>query len=336
MGLNMPARTVLFAELSKFDGTAFRYLSSGEYIQMSGRAGRRGLDSKGVVVQMVDDRTDTAKVREMLTGAADTLSSRFHLSYNMLLNCVRVETVDVEMLIRKSFCTPWRLYPRTRMHLHSSVGAFEQASMPSPLSLRTMPRQALPPPLRMAYLPCTLKECWSNSRDSADTFQQQKSLPQMKAQHKQYLDRLTTAAELAVPQLELVTELHALLHTEASVKDELRTIVNAPTYSLPFLQAGRLAQVRTATVIHAPSWAAASHRRRDGAASLAAHAPRLAAAWHTLLASKTCHPDPFPHSSVALAPTHAGAPASATLRCLRGRRPPRHGLELGRHRRVQK
>ena len=105
MGLNMPARTVLFAELSKFDGAEFRYLTSGEYIQMSGRAGRRGLDTRGIVVQMIDDRTDSAKVREMLTGRADTLSSRFHLSYNMLLNCVRVETADVELLIQKSFYT---------------------------------------------------------------------------------------------------------------------------------------------------------------------------------------------------------------------------------------
>ena len=41
----------------------------------------------------------------MLTGKADVLSSKFHLGYNMLLNCVRVETVDVEMLIQKSFYT---------------------------------------------------------------------------------------------------------------------------------------------------------------------------------------------------------------------------------------
>ena len=44
-------------------------------------------------------------MREILTGSADTLSSKFHLSYNMLLNCVRVETADVELLISKSFHT---------------------------------------------------------------------------------------------------------------------------------------------------------------------------------------------------------------------------------------
>lgn len=42
MGLNMPARTVVFTSLKKFDGEAMRYMTSGEYIQMSGRAGRRG------------------------------------------------------------------------------------------------------------------------------------------------------------------------------------------------------------------------------------------------------------------------------------------------------
>jgi ATP-dependent RNA helicase DOB1 len=42
MGLNMPAKTVVFTNVTKFDGNEFRNLTSGEYIQMSGRAGRRG------------------------------------------------------------------------------------------------------------------------------------------------------------------------------------------------------------------------------------------------------------------------------------------------------
>ena len=48
-GLNMPAKTVVFTNARKFDGGGFRWISSGEYIQMSGRAGRRGLDDKGAV-----------------------------------------------------------------------------------------------------------------------------------------------------------------------------------------------------------------------------------------------------------------------------------------------
>lgn len=50
-GLNMPAKTVVFTNARKFDGGGFRWISSGEYIQMSGRAGRRGLDDLGTLPQ---------------------------------------------------------------------------------------------------------------------------------------------------------------------------------------------------------------------------------------------------------------------------------------------
>ena len=55
MGLNMPARTVLFTSQRKYDGKCFRWITSGEYIQMSGRAGRRGLDKRGIVILMMDE-----------------------------------------------------------------------------------------------------------------------------------------------------------------------------------------------------------------------------------------------------------------------------------------
>lgn len=54
MGINMPARTVIFTALEKFDGDEFRFITGGEYIQMSGRAGRRGLDDKGVCILMAN------------------------------------------------------------------------------------------------------------------------------------------------------------------------------------------------------------------------------------------------------------------------------------------
>ena len=49
MGVNMPARTVVFDSIRKHDGTGFRNLLPAEYIQMAGRAGRRGLDTTGTV-----------------------------------------------------------------------------------------------------------------------------------------------------------------------------------------------------------------------------------------------------------------------------------------------
>ncbi|KAH9510612.1 Exosome RNA helicase MTR4 [Dermatophagoides farinae] len=56
MGLNMPARTVVFTSVRKFDGRNSRFLTSSEYIQMSGRAGRRGFDERGIVICQIDKK----------------------------------------------------------------------------------------------------------------------------------------------------------------------------------------------------------------------------------------------------------------------------------------
>ncbi|KAK4603048.1 hypothetical protein RGQ29_011864 [Quercus rubra] len=103
IGLNMPAKTVVFTNVRKFDGDKFRWLSSGEYIQMSGRAGRRGIDTRGICILMLDDKLEPSTAKMMLKGSADCLNSAFHLSYNMLLNQMRCEDGDPENLLRNSF-----------------------------------------------------------------------------------------------------------------------------------------------------------------------------------------------------------------------------------------
>ncbi|CAA0833585.1 RNA helicase- ATP-dependent- SK12/DOB1 protein [Striga hermonthica] len=103
IGLNMPAKTVVFTNVRKFDGDKFRWISSGEYIQMSGRAGRRGIDERGICILMVDEKLEPSTAKTMLKGSADPLNSAFHLSYNMLLNQIRSEDGDPENLLRNSF-----------------------------------------------------------------------------------------------------------------------------------------------------------------------------------------------------------------------------------------
>ncbi|KAK9014443.1 hypothetical protein V6N11_005600 [Hibiscus sabdariffa] len=83
IGLNMPAKTVVFTNVRKFDGDKFRWISSGEYIQMSGRAGRRGIDARGICILMVGERMEPSTAKMMLKGNADSLNSAFHLSCNI-------------------------------------------------------------------------------------------------------------------------------------------------------------------------------------------------------------------------------------------------------------
>ncbi|KAK6460886.1 rRNA-processing arch domain-containing protein [Scheffersomyces coipomensis] len=103
IGLNMPAKTVVFTSVRKWDGVGFRWVSGGEYIQMSGRAGRRGLDDRGIVIMMIDEKMEPQVAKGMVKGQADRLDSAFHLGYNMILNLMRVEGISPEFMLESSF-----------------------------------------------------------------------------------------------------------------------------------------------------------------------------------------------------------------------------------------
>ena len=87
LGINMPARTVIFAALRKFDGVNFDFLRTRDYMQMAGRAGRQGIDRQGLVVSFLDARTlEEAPLQRMLTGKPEPIESRFRLSYSSILH----------------------------------------------------------------------------------------------------------------------------------------------------------------------------------------------------------------------------------------------------------
>lgn len=106
MGLNLPTRTVVFSGYRKHDGHAFRNLLPGEYTQMAGRAGRRGLDTVGSVIIVApggDEAPPVTELRQMILGDPSKLRSQFRLTYNMILNLLRVEALKIEEMIKRSF-----------------------------------------------------------------------------------------------------------------------------------------------------------------------------------------------------------------------------------------
>ncbi|EXX52311.1 Ski2p [Rhizophagus irregularis DAOM 197198w] len=105
MGINMPARTVVFSEIRKHDGKNFRDLLPGEYTQMSGRAGRRDIDKFGYVIitPKNGEVPNPSLLDEMILGKPTKLESKFRLTYNMILNLLRVEALQVEDMIKRSF-----------------------------------------------------------------------------------------------------------------------------------------------------------------------------------------------------------------------------------------
>ncbi|KAI1343458.1 DSHCT domain-containing protein [Xylariaceae sp. FL0016] len=107
MGLNLPTRTVVFSGYRKHDGHSFRNLLPGEYTQMAGRAGRRGLDPVGSVIIVPpgggDEAPPAVDLQKMILDPPSKLRSQFRLTYNMILNLLRVEALKIEEMIKRSF-----------------------------------------------------------------------------------------------------------------------------------------------------------------------------------------------------------------------------------------
>lgn len=103
IGLNMPAKTVVFSQVTKWDGITRRPITSSEYIQMAGRAGRRGIDARGIVLMMIDDKLEPEVAKDIVTGHQDKLNSAFYLGYNMVLNLLRIEAISPEFMLERCF-----------------------------------------------------------------------------------------------------------------------------------------------------------------------------------------------------------------------------------------
>ena len=88
LGINMPARTVVLEKLEKFNGEARVAITAGEYTQLTGRAGRRGIDVEGHAVIQWTEGLDPQAVAALASRRTYPLNSSFRPTYNMAVNLI--------------------------------------------------------------------------------------------------------------------------------------------------------------------------------------------------------------------------------------------------------
>jgi ATP-dependent RNA helicase HelY len=104
LGINMPAKTVVIESLYKFSGESHEFLTSTEYTQFTGRAGRRGIDKVGNAVTLYNPMVQFSQVQKLAEMESLPIRSSFTLSYNMAVNLLRYHDMENAVhLLNSSF-----------------------------------------------------------------------------------------------------------------------------------------------------------------------------------------------------------------------------------------
>jgi hypothetical protein len=107
IGINMPVKTTIFTDITKFDGRNQRLLYAHEYTQSAGRAGRLGLDKVGHVIHLNNlfrrpENVSITSYKDMMNGKPQTLVSKFQISYSFLLNRIDIGDTDFGSFAKRS------------------------------------------------------------------------------------------------------------------------------------------------------------------------------------------------------------------------------------------
>jgi superfamily II RNA helicase len=107
VGINLPVKTTIFTDVNKFNGEINRMLYSHEYTQAAGRAGRLGLDTVGHVIHLNNlfRNVESVGYKAMMNGKPQTLSSKFKISYNLLLNLLDIGDNNLVNFASRSMVT---------------------------------------------------------------------------------------------------------------------------------------------------------------------------------------------------------------------------------------
>jgi superfamily II RNA helicase len=126
-GVNFPARTVVFFNSDRFNGVEFKPLTSTELHQMTGRAGRRGMDHVGFAIAVPGKFMDLGLTAKLLTSAATGVTSQIRINFSMVLNLLLSHAPDqIEDLLNQSFATYLMANDGKRGGTQNTIGVDQQ------------------------------------------------------------------------------------------------------------------------------------------------------------------------------------------------------------------
>ena len=104
LGLNLPAKSIVIDRLYKFDGVKTRLINQSEFLQLTGRAGRRGIDTKGFAFINYDRNIENFWYNNLFTLKSSNLNSAYSVSYSSILNMLSKYSLNEAIeLLEKSF-----------------------------------------------------------------------------------------------------------------------------------------------------------------------------------------------------------------------------------------
>ena len=116
LGINMPAKSIYIDRLHKYDGIKTRPITQSEFLQLSGRAGRRGIDDKGFAFLSYDKSINRDWYSNLFTLIPNDLISAFSVNYSSILNLLNIYSVDKSVeLLQKSFFAYQNMYKTERL-----------------------------------------------------------------------------------------------------------------------------------------------------------------------------------------------------------------------------
>ena len=221
IGLDCPIRTAIFTSLTKFDGNNERYLMAHEYTQAAGRAGRRNIDTVGHVVHCNNlfKVPSLGEYKTILGGVPQTLISKFHISYGLVLNLLKNGVTTAEEMYE--FCEKSMI--KGELTKENKGFRIKIAELEAAIDKKKESISLKPTPIDTCREYLCVEEALKTSVNKKRK-ECERTLSTLKDQHKNILKDIVAVRELDSLTQDLKEEQQSLEHNQSWIKRNVDSV----------------------------------------------------------------------------------------------------------------